>query len=128
MRILYCSNCHSLFNIVRNHYKSCECGETSGRVVVGSKGQDLYGLYTGAKAVPIEIDSKDLVNAIKKVLERSDKEDMPNLFEPFTGFALGKESDTMNEVSNLESLVYLYDGMQSLGVDNTVEVEGDTVQ
>ena len=58
MKLLYCPHCQSVFNLVRNKVKFCDCNQS-----YGSYEEDGGHAEYSQKAIPIGIINKDLDEA-----------------------------------------------------------------
>ena len=58
MKLLYCPHCQSVFNLIRNKIKFCDCNQSYG--VYEDDGQQAR---CSKKAIPIGIVNKDLEEA-----------------------------------------------------------------
>lgn len=60
MKLLYCINCNSIFNLGRE-IKTCECGKTKGKYINNSE-----AIYCGQSARPMGIDNRDIAIDLAK--------------------------------------------------------------
>ena len=73
MKLLYCKNCESVFNLT-NRLKKCSCGETKGKYV-----DNRRAWYDGINAIPIGINNYSFDLAVKNQKNTGEG----NLFKAF---------------------------------------------
>jgi hypothetical protein len=67
MKLVYCPACQDLFKMpVSKTHKKCMCGASGGRYMANGKNAVICG-----KAIPIGIDNREFMQAIKKRNKRT---------------------------------------------------------
>lgn len=60
MKLLLCTKCNDVFNLIVEKEKTCSCGATVGQY----KEDGLFAWYKGDHAIPLAFHNTDVVNAI----------------------------------------------------------------
>lgn len=81
MKLLFCKNCGSIFNL-DFHEKKCKCGNVKGRYV-----DDVKAIYSGNDAMPIGIDNFSFAGAVSNQPEDGKG-------KRFEAFVIPKKCDT----------------------------------
>jgi len=59
MKLLFCKNCHDVFNLNIKQHKTCSCGKTSGHYT-----DDLNAVYYGEDAIPLGFMNSKFAEAV----------------------------------------------------------------
>jgi len=89
MKLLYCKECHSVFNL-RKHVKKCECGKTQGYY----DDDGLHAVYSGP-CIPLGFANGDFNYAIDHQPVRVDKDGNKLIGKKFNAFVIEKNCPTM---------------------------------
>lgn len=85
MKLLFCPHCNTVFNLVLDQWKSCDCGRVKGKYLY-----DLHAVYCGG--FPIGFNNYTFAPALAGQPERG-------LGRRFEAFVIPKQCPTMREVS-----------------------------
>lgn len=99
MKLLFCLDCHDLFNLQVNVKKTCSCGKVSGMYT-----DPVNAIYTGG--IPVGINSIDFLQKIKQQVIHDSEITKPYPHEGFRfeAFAIPQLStvNSMTFVDNIE--------------------------
>ena len=84
MKLLYCPNCNSVFNLSTEKWKMCDCGRARGRYM-----DDLQAVYSGG--IPLGFNNFTFLPALNGQPEQG-------LGRRFEAFVIPKQCATFKEV------------------------------
>lgn len=82
MKLLFCKNCHDIFNLKVSIEKSCMCGKTKGMYI-----DKIHAQYSGEFAVLLGINNYSFLKAIQKLPDK-------NIGNVFEAFVISKNCET----------------------------------
>lgn len=81
MKLLFCTECYDVFNLVLDKEKSCSCGKTRGKYI-----DNLNAVYYGC-GVPMGFNNSEFIKSMVKQKRYGSGED-------FKAFAISNDSPT----------------------------------